>query len=110
MKNRIYHVVVMENQEGGPVKLPWSNKSESFSCEIKVWYGATKIVRQVVTEIQGDHKNPRLSWKIGFYHVVVMENQEGGPGKLPWSDKIQSCSYGIKLWYGTTKIIRQVVT
>ena len=102
--------MVKENQEDGPGKLPWSDKIQSCSYGIKLWYGTTKIVRQVVTEIQGDHKNPRLSWKIGFYHVVVMENQEGGPGKLPWSDKIQSCSYGIKLWYGTTKIIRQVVT
>ncbi len=53
MKNRIYHVVVMENQEGGPVKLPWSDKIQSCSREIKVWYGTTKITRQVVTEIQG---------------------------------------------------------
>ena len=49
MKNRIYHVVDMENQEGGHVKLPWSNKIESCSCEIKLWYGATKINREAVT-------------------------------------------------------------
>jgi len=104
-----YHVVVMENQKDGPFKWPWFCKIKSCSYGTKLWYGTTKTKRQVVMEIQDGQINWGWSWKIGFYHVVVMENQEDGPFKWPWFYKIESCSYGIKLWYGTTKTKRQVV-